>query len=199
MTTNPGRLNETMKKVISHMNKPRTIENLDKSDKIVDSNDGIEFINVHNRGKHELGRMLSQYYVAQFEHPYFGPFQCLEGFWFYLRSGCADDKFRSLNGYLSKERGKERELLKNTKLRLSNRHRELLLTSASYAKIDQHPEIKEALVSSTLPFEHYYLWNDTLPIRPDGAEKVIARFEKLREMFQKGIALDPIDYKSIIK
>jgi hypothetical protein len=121
------------------------------------ADDGVTHINIYDQGKHPLGVMLSYFYEAPFVHPHYGPFKSIEGFLRYLRSGGEDDAFRTIPAVRAKahmESAKKRGLYKEHKV--SNL--ENLIFSANYFKIDQNPEIKKALISSTLPFENYFLW-----------------------------------------
>lgn len=164
--------------------------------------DGVSHINTHNHSKTELGKMLAHYYVAPFTHPWFGPFKCMEGFWYYLRGGCKDDAFhnafRTLNGHFAKKRAKSgEESGAYTKYHVPDL--DAVILAANYAKIEQHPEIREALINSTLPFEHYYVFGPgKIVIRPRGADKLILMFEKLRTMFREGTRPEPIDYAALV-
>ena len=44
-------------------------------------NDGVDHINIYSRGKTQLGRMLSNFYLSPFNHPVYGGFNTVEGFY----------------------------------------------------------------------------------------------------------------------
>ena len=68
--------------------------------------DGVSHINVWSRGTTDLGRDLSNFAHTPFVHPRYGPFQSVEGFWYWLSTGQKEIKLRHLWGYLAKEEGK---------------------------------------------------------------------------------------------
>lgn len=165
--------------------------------------DDVTHINIHHKAKSDLGRMLSHYYEAQFIHPYFGPFASIEGLWHYLKDGCRDDAFRNLNGHNAKQRCRSKKqsgcyVNKNIPIVAQ------VMLLANYAKLSQHPEIKELLVASKLPFDHYYLFGEDkvpadakVPIRPRGSEWLPGIFEELRNMFREGRVPEELDYVTI--
>lgn len=159
--------------------------------------DGKTHINIYDQGKSELGRMLSYFYEAPFQHPHYGPFKSIEGFLRYLRSGGEDDAFRTIPAVRAKahaESAKRRGEYKDHQVRDLDK----IIFAANYAKIDQNPEIKKALINSTLPFENYFLWNTSgVVIRPKGSKFVIRDFPILRQMFIDGGKPEPIDYAKI--
>lgn len=156
--------------------------------------DGITHINTHNQSKTELGRMLAHFCHMPFRHPYYGPFHTMEGFWHYYLGGCKDDAYRTLNGHRCKVRAKN-GVADGTYHKVKVPNLQEVILAANYAKIDQNDVLKEALITSTLPFEHYYLHGPgNVVIRPRGAEWLIPSFSQLRDMFINGTEPDPIDY-----
>lgn len=154
------------------------------------SNDGKTHINVHyNCGHEKLGRQLSAYHVAQFTHFYFGPFKCIEGLLWYVRTGAVDDVYRELTG--SQAKAYYREQVKNKKVKTYEvEHEEALIVSACRAKMDRHPAIAEMFVKSTLPFDMYYLHGPgQVPVRPKDATPYLNALTILREAMQNEVAL----------
>ncbi len=178
------------------MNKPMQQASTVYLDRPIPHDDGVTHINTHHKGKHELGRMLSHYYEAPYTHPYFGPFECNEGLWHYLKDGYRDDVFRNLNGHQAKLRARHKmNSGQYANKSIPNVTQVMLL--ANYAKIMQHPEIKELLMASTLPFDHYYLHGPgELPIRPRGSEWLPNIFADLRKMFNEGT--EPVEPNYIL-
>lgn len=158
------------------------------------ASDGIDHINVHfNHSKTNLGRMLSMYYVARFEHPYFGPFKCMEGFVLYLKTGCQDDTFRTLTGVQAKSH--YRKQLDTGQLQ-SHEIRNLghLMLTAYYTRLVQHPVTATLFKESTLPFDSYYLFGEgKLPIRPPAESGLLIHtLMTLRELMKQDKAPPPL-------
>lgn len=148
--------------------------------------DGQSHINVHyTYAFTQLGKMLSTYFVLPFEHPYFGPFRCVEGFMLYIRTGCREDAFRKMNGTMAKEffraevkakRLEDHDVDKDNKM----------LASAIWAKINSSAELKTLLVESTLPFDSYYLYGvGKVPIRPSDGDALIKVLTTLRDLVKR--------------
>lgn len=112
--------------------------------------DGIDHINVYSRGNTQLGRRLSNFAYVSFNHPYFGNFSSMEGFWYYIRNGCVDEELRNLSGLSAKRRGRD------TPGKYQPHFRDDVI-GAIYQKITQNDHLREDFVTSTLPFAHYYM------------------------------------------
>lgn len=100
-------------------------------------NDGIDHINVYSKGQTRLGRFLSNFADTPFDHPEYGRFRTVEGFWYWLMTGL--EELRHLPGWECKELGK-RAKIKRTQL-------------------EAYPRMKEMLQKNTLPLAHYYVYN----------------------------------------
>lgn len=146
---------------------------INKNLKYTHENDGVDHINIFSKGKTELGRMLSHFYLAPFIHSYFGPFQSMEGLWYYVRAEQPDDKLRMLHGHEAKFYGKE---LKSKFL--SNFH--TIVIDANYQKIVQNDDIKKLMIESTLPFDHYYIFGNDKSYK----QVKLAQFEWLIDGFE---------------
>lgn len=145
--------------------------------------DGKTHINVHyNFANTSLGRMLSTYYVSAFEHPYFGRFKCIEGFWLFVKLGCRDDTFRAMTGVkarsyykalMNKEMTRERDV--------PNAEQHLLI--ANWVKLQANTgNLRRELNESVLPFDQYYLFGaGKVPIRPVDWKLTVDVLTKLRE------------------
>lgn len=163
-------------------------------------NDGVKFINIWANGNTELGKQLSSFYKSQFIHPYFGTFNCLEGFWHFIVTGRKDDKFRELIGNSARMHAK----------RLNQWERvesfsEIIL-AANYYKIKQNPEIRKNLIESSLPFEMYYIFNpnktenvgnNSTVISQKNSDWLLPMYEEIRKMFQHGTELEPLNYDEL--
>lgn len=149
--------------------------------------DGVGHINVHYKcSRNKLGRILSTYYVARFEHPYFGPFKCIEGFMLYVKTGCCDDSFRSLTGAQAKTHyRKQLEAGKLVERDIPNEER--VMMSAILAKLNHNPVIATLFLASEAPFDEYFLFGPgNVPIRPPEGAILTNSLTELRTLMQKG-------------
>lgn len=115
--------------------------------------DGEAHINVWSRGNTELGRLLTNFAHTPFVHPRLGPFESMEGYWYWLSTGCCHDDLRWLWGYLAKQVGK-----RYTRVPVGDF--EELICEGIYHKVTQTPGLVKRVAYSTLPFYHYYWFGD---------------------------------------
>lgn len=142
--------------------------------------DGVNHINIWHTGATELGRQLSHTTETPFIHPYFGPFNSIEGFWYYIRSETKDDKLRMMFGQEAKNYGR-----KLTHIWVDGFPS--IIMAANFHKIDQRPELKKMFVESTLPFDHYYLFGPgKVLVRPKVHGWLVGGFENLRRLMKEG-------------
>lgn len=113
-------------------------------------NDGVDHINIYSRGNTQLGRRLSNFAYVSFDHPFFGKFSSMEGFWYYIRNGCQDEELRNLSGLAAKHRGRL------TRGQYQTHFRDDII-GGIYQKIIQNEHLLNEFVASTLPFTHYYV------------------------------------------
>lgn len=149
--------------------------------------DGTTHVNIYSRGETALGRGLSHFYYSPFVHPYYGPFNCMEGFWYYIKAseGHRDDALRTLVGHKAKEYGK----------RLPARRRDnfkQVIVEANFHKVEQNSTLKQQMIDSVLPFDHYYLFerpgvheNGGVFIRPQGFGWLVEGFEAIRQELKR--------------
>lgn len=157
-------------------------------------NDGVTHINIFSKGKTELGRRLSHFDKSPFIHPYFGPFNSMEGFWYYIRAVKPDDKLRMLIGHEAKFYGRELEsrFLPNF---------QTIIMDANYQKIMQNPEIKDLMIESTLPFDHYYTfgsYNAIKQVRLQQFSWLVEGFEQIRRKLKNGETFEKLDYEKLL-
>lgn len=116
--------------------------------------DGVDHINVYSKGKTSLGRWLSHFTFAPFEHPTFGKFFSVEGFWYWrlAEESIARDRLRTLSGYSAKKYG--RGLVRVEDSDSAEFRRDIV--DAEIAKLDAHEEWREKFLESTIPLIHYY-------------------------------------------
>ncbi len=165
--------------------------------------DGTTHINVHYKHSNTpLGRQLSTFYVARFAHPYFGPFKCIEGLLLYAKTGCRDDEFRILTGGQAK--AYYHQQLASGKLKnyeMSPQQLSDLMLSAYYARLTQHPVTAIKFKDSLLPFDSYYLHDESkLPIRPQPESGVLVHtLMTIRELLQRDQTLAPLPNEEYAK
>lgn len=166
------------------------------------SKDNVTHINVHYTfAKTSLGRQLSTYQSAAFEHPYFGPFKCIEGFMRYVSTGCRDDSFRRMTGSQSKSHFVT-SITDGLLVKYPIPNEAAILTSALYAKLKHNPVIEVSFTESTLPFDLYFLYKPSgLPIRPEDGALLTDSLTALRDLMVQGkepAPIDPEEYAKLI-
>ena len=124
-----------------------------KRKKIDPEMDGVDHINIYSKGKTELGRLLSNFARTPFNHPEYGRFESIEGFWYWAKTGYQHDELKGLYGYQAKMTGKDYEIIHD-----DNFVNEI--KRAIELKIKQTPKIMELLKGNRLPFKHYYIFKD---------------------------------------
>lgn len=115
--------------------------------------DGVTHINIYSKGATQLGRDLSNFAAMSFVHPEFGYFRSVEGFWYFLKTGCKHEEFRTTTGFKAKQLGKTLERVECPGF---NQH----VLEAIRCKLRQNVCLRIALTASTLPFAHYYYYGD---------------------------------------
>lgn len=123
--------------------------------------DGVTHINVYSKGKTPLGRDLSNFAHTPFDHPQYGHFSSIEGFWYWLSTGGTRTEFRALYGFKAKETGRliREELERNGGLAIVDDFN-AKIKKAILCKIEQNPALQKALKESELPLTHYYVWGE---------------------------------------
>lgn len=152
-------------------------------------NDGVTHVNIG--GRTELGALLSHFARTPFIHPYYGPFNSMEGFWHYIRATEPNDALRGLSGLSAKNFGKKLE-------RRNIRQFHDLIKDANYHRIKQNPELHDLFVGSDLPLDHYYLYGEGhLLIRPAGYTWILTGFESIRKMLREDTPPPKLNYELV--
>jgi hypothetical protein len=120
--------------------------------------DGIDHINVYSKGRTLLGRLLTNFARIPFEHPRYGRFESVEGFWYWL--GSRNDTLRTLYGWEAKKVGQESGAHDYIYLPEDQFQNEIKYAIA--LKISQNSALKEMLRKSTLPLAHYYVYQNRM-------------------------------------
>jgi hypothetical protein len=152
--------------------------------------DGVDHINIGNDAKTELGQLLAHFTESHFTHPYLGSFNCMEGYWHYVRAEHPDDKLRLLVGRAAYLYGKKFKTIRRTAFRE-------IIMDGNYQKIVENDRLRELLVKSTLPFMQYFAYGpEGLLINPPTAPWLVPDFERLRELFKSGEPFKFVPYES---
>lgn len=153
--------------------------------------DGVTYININ--GETALGQMLAHFYASRFVHPYFGPFNCMEGFWHYIKTKEKDDQLRTLVGADAKKFGAQLT-------RVYVKDFQAIIEAATYYKIEQNEEMKKLFIESTLPFDYYYLFGaGKVLIRPKGWKWMIEVITNVRTAMKEGKRPPEIDYSQLCR
>lgn len=162
--------------------------------------DGVDHVNIYSKAHTDLGQVLSNFALTPFNHPEFGQFNSVEGFWYWLATGMFDDKLRSLYGYQAKEHGKklDRVQISNFKVQIKK---------AILLKVDQNDRVKEELKKCNLPFTHYYYYGnrDNAKVIVDDKNYWFVEWMEMMRRYAQGLAGKTIiagsrninDYKSV--
>lgn len=154
------------------------------------NNDGIDHINIYSKSKNKLGFFLSHFPKTPFFHPEYGNFESMEGFWYYVKTGFKHEYLRGLYGLEAKAYGKKLEIVEHPDF-LS------IIKSGNLAKLNTYQHQYNALVASTLPFTHYYvfgnwrmekgarIWEDDAVVRtPKSGEWLVEFWEETRRILR---------------
>jgi hypothetical protein len=142
--------------------------------------DGDDHINIYQNSETVLGQALSQSANLGIDHPHFGHFSSLEGFWQWIATQEHDDRLRSLNGHSLRMLAK-----KLTKCHVPNL--QMIVMDACWLKVNRHTELRASLTKSTLPFDCYYFSreNQHLRMRPYYATWMVYGFEEIRKALKE--------------
>lgn len=135
--------------------------------------DGKLHINVYSKGKTELGRLLSNFTKSPFNHPEDGNFNSVEGYWYWL--SCKKEELRKLYGYQAKKFGRDNGGCDWVETEEFKRKIKLAIKS----KIEQNQKIYKLLTEYSLPFKHYYVFNEHV-VEPSNTKWIIEYLEELR-------------------
>lgn len=123
------------------------------------SEDGKTHLNVYSKGRTEVGRFLTNLAHTPFEHPIWGPFQSVEGFWYWYFSPKRSDKLRELHGVEAKMVGRVLSKRKDNKDGFAiTPIQKSVIREVIRFKVRKYPEMWPAIARTEgLPFVHYYV------------------------------------------
>lgn len=117
--------------------------------------DGVTHVNIYSKGKTSLGQALSNFACIGFTHPKHGVFLSLEGFWYYIKTGYKHEHLRNVWGFSAKVAGKKLEVVPMEPTEFQDEIRQAITL-----KIEQHPDLLDALLHNKLPLAHYYVMGE---------------------------------------
>ena len=122
--------------------------------------DGVTHVNIYSQGRTTLGKMLSnwQYYSLNTKDD--GRFSSIEGYWFWLGTNDCPQRelLRKLDGYQAKELG---EKLRNEYGKRHEPDFQHKILNAIEMKINDNIHLFRNDIAK-LPFEHYYVYDNTV-------------------------------------
>lgn len=115
--------------------------------------DGITHINIYSKANTPLGRHLSffQHFTMHIEGH--GTFNSIEGYWYWLATGMQYDNLRFVSGFDAKRVGKL--LLNSSFVHVDDF--DTKIENAVMQRLQQDPNLLQAVKASSLPFTHYYV------------------------------------------
>lgn len=141
--------------------------------------DGIDHINIWEKGETELGVVLNHSISLPFNHSLLGRFGNMEAFWHYVQSEERDDRIRMMEGYTLKNFAR-----KLTPSRVINFR--AIIMDANYQRIKQYEPIVQEMINSTLPFDCYYVHDTTkLRTRPNFFKWLTMGYEEIRKALKE--------------
>lgn len=145
--------------------------------------DGIDHINVYTRAQTHLGQGLSNLAHISLQHPTYGFFASIEALWYWAATGQQHEHLRRLYGASAKSAGIRLMRVEMDKEAFQNIIRDGLLL-----KVLQNPKLRDALIKSTLPFRHYFVYGNNPPVvrEPKDHFWQMDCLEKIRLNLQEG-------------
>lgn len=142
--------------------------------------DGVHHINIWESADTELGVGLAHMTDSPFEHPEFGPFASVEGFWQWLRDASHDDRHRTTHGRSARNSSRNKEICFVDNFRYK-------IMMANWYKVQTYDYFKQELKNSELPFEMYYVFKEEngMKVRPSPAYWLISGFEEIRRAIKE--------------
>lgn len=141
--------------------------------------DGLTHLNIYSKALTELGRLLSNFAHTPLKLPQDGKFVSIEGYWYWLLSvDPSKERLRFLSGFEAKEIG--REIAKHDWPNENFEFFKFKVYQALIAKVIQTPGLEQSLINSSLPFTHYYVYNNKV-IDVKEAKWLVEAWEQIRK------------------
>lgn len=156
--------------------------------------DGVTHINVYTKGKTNLGRALTNFADIGFSHKHHGDFDCVEGYWYWLRlhllGSRSDEMFKLHNsdGYTSKQLGLKllKEEVEDEWVDFPEEEFRKGIIAALDLRFRQCQMFREDFMEEHLPLKHYYVYGkaDNYIVREAGHAWVLDGLELLRHQYR---------------
>lgn len=152
--------------------------------------DGVDHINIDSYATTQLGKGLHPRSALRFDHPLYGPFGSVEGFWNWYGIEEKDDRLRTLMPFEMRQ-----FMERNSFRKLNPTELRFRVMEATWIKIAGHAAMSNDMRESTLPFDLYRPCNADLGhektrspvrIRPPFANWMIPAFEEIRKALKEG-------------
>lgn len=141
--------------------------------------DGVDHLNIWNYAKTELGVLLSFSTNLRFNHSKLFNFSSIDCLWQYICITEPSEKIRTMSSKTL--RVSVKDLPKRTVVNFR-----AVIMDANWQKIQQYPDIKAAIIESTLPFDFYYIVKATdTRIRYKNSFWVLKGFEEIRKALKE--------------
>lgn len=111
--------------------------------------DGVHHINVWEEGETILGRALSHMAKLPFTHSTLGPFESIEGLWYYVQAETPDETLRTKSGFQALSAGRKVKTRPVADFRI-------IIANANWEKVNAYPDIMQMVMDCNLHFEKYY-------------------------------------------
>lgn len=140
--------------------------------------DGVSHINIYSKGKTDLGRLLTNFAKTPFEHPRYGHFKSMEGYWYWIKSGKTRDQMRRFYGFYAKDIGRSLPVVHNPNFKED-------ILEGIRAKLESSPELQTLLISSgDMPLVHYYNYGGKV-VMPKDNQWQIDEWIRLRSIYRE--------------
>lgn len=143
-------------------------------------NDGVDHINIYSKAKTRLGRFLTNFAQTPFECED-GHFDSIEGYWYWL--GVDPDEprrelLRKASGFQAKKLGRE---LRGKDWQDGDDFKRKI-KAAIRKKLEANPDAWNALRSTDLPLDHYYVFGEGNVKRPSRGRWIVDFLEEMKEV-----------------
>lgn len=139
------------------------------------NDDGRTHINIFSQAKTYLGRQSSNFTRAPFTYPPYGEFQSVEACYHWLATGKKHFFLKDKHGYAAKVAAEGLSKVPYNDFQLE-------VARAIYHRFDAHQDDLDMLLSSNLPFTHYYVFNGVVT-HQEKHNWIVDVFENLRKNF----------------
>lgn len=142
--------------------------------------EGFTHINISQKSNTALGLALSNASPHAFTYDDYGTFKCVESFIYYFLTGCRFHEFKSRGAAAARELAKTVRDYRIDQDGLTDEHKSVIL-GAIRCKLNAHQEIKNMLMTNTLPLSYY----DYVGEAEDAAITILAHNQWVIDYYEK--------------